>query len=380
MKMVPTLSIILLTVVMVLIETNIVKAKPKAKGYAGPGPWDWQNAPSNYPVFNTYPVSKLDQPEFMKINRNISVMIGETAFLPCRVKNLEKYTVSWMRGDDVTVLSVGHLAFSSDKRIGVVQVPRPRLSASDWNLSIENTSLADDGMYECQVNTDPKINYKIALTVRDPAKSIQRDSPYYDVVDPVPASGFEQTHSVIKKHHDKKIDKEGFSMFLHANGCICPKPQFTSQKLGEPDSQPAIEMTIPGGSIQFVTSGGGIMLECLVSGLSSPPLSLYWEKGNKVVTAKERPGVSLETEKVAGVSRISLYIGSVELSDTGNYTCVSDTAKRETVLLVVTQGEEGKVAGLTGARQSSGGETVMDSQTVSVLTISVMATIMTVLG
>eukprot|EP00092_Neocalanus_flemingeri_P084683 GFUD01106420.1.p1 GENE.GFUD01106420.1~~GFUD01106420.1.p1 ORF type:complete len:381 (+),score=137.72 GFUD01106420.1:161-1303(+) len=380
MKMVPTLSITLLTVVMVLIDTNIVKAKPKAKGYAGPGPWDWQNAPSNYPDFNTYPVSKLDQPEFMKINRNISVMIGETAFLPCRVKNLEKYTVSWMRGDDVTVLSVGHLAFSSDKRIGVVQVPRPRLSASDWNLSIENTSLADDGMYECQVNTDPKINYKIALTVRDPAKSIQRDSPYYDVVDPVPASGFEQTHSVIKKHHDKKIDTEGFSMFLHANGCICPKPQFTSHELAEPESQPAIEMTIPGGSIQYVTSGGGIVLECLVSGLSSPPLSLYWEKGNKVVTAKERPGVSLETEKVAGVSRISLYIGSVELSDTGNYTCVSDTAKRETVLLVVTQGEEGKVAGLTGARQSSGGETVMDSQTVSVLTISVMATIMTVLG
>ena len=46
------------------------------------------------------------------------------------------------------------------------QVPRPRLSASDWNLSIENTSLTDDGMYECQVNTDPKINYKIALTVK----------------------------------------------------------------------------------------------------------------------------------------------------------------------------------------------------------------------
>eukprot|EP00092_Neocalanus_flemingeri_P016410 GFUD01017760.1.p1 GENE.GFUD01017760.1~~GFUD01017760.1.p1 ORF type:complete len:380 (+),score=133.27 GFUD01017760.1:174-1313(+) len=379
MRMVPSMSIILL-LVMVLLDTNMVNAKPKAKGYAGPGPWDWQNDQSNYPVFSPYPVSKLDQPQFMKINRNISVMVGETAFLPCRVKNLDEYTVSWIRADDVTVLSVGHLAFSSDKRISVVQVPRPRLSASDWNLSIENTSLEDDGMYECQVNTDPKINYKIALTVTDPAKYTQTDSPYYEVVDPAPAKGFEQTHSVIKKHHDKKIDTEGFSMFLHANGCICPKPQFTSHKLAEPESQPAIEMTIPGGSIQYVTSGGGIVLECLVSGLSSPPLSLYWEKGNKVVTAKERPGVSLETEKVAGVSRISLYIGSAELSDTGNYTCVTDTAKRETVLLVVTQGEEGKVAGLTGASQSSGTETVIDSQTVPVLTISLMATIMTVLG
>ena len=63
------------------------------------------------------------------------------------------------------VLSVGHLAFSSDTRISVVQVSRPRLSASDWNLSIENVSLVDDGMYECQVNTDPKINYKVFLKV-----------------------------------------------------------------------------------------------------------------------------------------------------------------------------------------------------------------------
>ena len=97
-------------------------------------------------------------------------------------------------------------------------------------------------------------------------------------------------------------------------------------------------MTIPGGSIQYVTSGRGVVLECLVSGLSSPPLSLYWEMGNKVVTAKERPGVSLESEKVAGVSRIGLYIESTDLYDTGNYTCVSDTAKTKTVLLVVTQG------------------------------------------
>ena len=34
------------------------------------------------------------------------------------------FQVSWIRASDVTVLSVGHLAFSSDKRIGVVQVER----------------------------------------------------------------------------------------------------------------------------------------------------------------------------------------------------------------------------------------------------------------
>ena len=107
MKKISTLSFSILMVVLVLLDTYLIEAKPKAKskyylsnlvnksvpGHAGPGPWDWQNAPSNYPVFSPYTVGKLDQPEFLKINKNVSVMVGETAFLPCRVKNLEKYTV-----------------------------------------------------------------------------------------------------------------------------------------------------------------------------------------------------------------------------------------------------------------------------------------------
>ena len=124
----------------------------------------------------------------------------------------------------MTVLSVGHLAFSSDARVSVEKVSRPRLSASDWNLSIENASLVDDGMYECQVNTNPKINYKVHLKVTgwqhlrtlnrtnhyvpDPSKAAQADSPYYDVVERAPARGFEQTHSVIKNHHEA-VENEG---------------------------------------------------------------------------------------------------------------------------------------------------------------------------
>ena len=86
-----------LLLLLVLLNTCMVKAKPKAKGKdiqkkrhvftnmtgsPEPGPWDWQNEPFNYPVFNPYPVIKPEQPEFMKINRNISAVVGETAFLP----------------------------------------------------------------------------------------------------------------------------------------------------------------------------------------------------------------------------------------------------------------------------------------------------------
>jgi len=323
-----------------LILATTVTAKPKPKGKADPEAWDWQHEPSSYPVFKpVYPSIKIEQPQFLKINRNISVVVGETAFLPCRVKNLDSYTVSWIRAEDVSVLSVGHLAFSSDKRISVVQVPRPRLSASDWNLSIEGATLDDDGMYECQVNTEPKINYKVFLKVTDPASSPQADSPYYQVEDD---RDFQQTHSVIKKHH-KEVEKDGFSMYLHEDGCICPKPQFGKHKdiktERQEDNEKDVTMNIPGGSIQYVTSGDGVMLECLLSGLNSPPSSLYWEKGGKVVTARERLGLSMETEKVAGVSRINLFMDMTSQKDTGNYTCVSKD-HHQTVLLVVMPGAE----------------------------------------
>ena len=43
-------------------------------------------------------------------------------------------------------------------------------------------------------------------------------------------------------------------------------------------------MTISGGSIQHFVVGQGASLECRVQGpgLTSPPLALYWERGNKV--------------------------------------------------------------------------------------------------
>ena len=64
---------------------------------ADPVAWDWQNEPHNLPVFSPYPFSKVapetSEPSFLKINRNVSVKVGETAHLPCRVKNLDRNTV-----------------------------------------------------------------------------------------------------------------------------------------------------------------------------------------------------------------------------------------------------------------------------------------------
>jgi len=336
-----------LVLAIVLFQSNELSAKPKAKGRADAdaGPWDWQTEHSSFPVFKPFPVNKMDLPQFLPVSRNVTATVGETAFLPCRVKNLASYTVSWIRARDVSVLSVGHLAFSSDSRIGVLQVPRPQLSSSDWNLSINKVTEEDDGLYECQVNTEPKINYKVFLTVKDPAKAAQADSPYYQVDDPT-SSGYEQTHSVVKKHH-KNVEKDGFSMYLHENGCICPKPEFIKHKSGKKTDRQRhhkkedATISVLGGSIRYLTSGDEALLECVLSNHGSAPSSLHWETGGQKVSVRTRPGLSLQTERTDSVSSSILFLASTDLTDTGNYTCVSGEMS-STVLLVVTPGEQQK--------------------------------------
>ena len=67
-----------------------------------------------------------NQPSFLKINRNVSVMVGETAHLPCRVKNLDRYTVSIIGS-----IAIAHV-------LCVVCTPRARLLANQTALKGQN--------------------------------------------------------------------------------------------------------------------------------------------------------------------------------------------------------------------------------------------------
>jgi len=335
-----------------LLLLPLVQAEAGPKGHAEP--WDWQK---QYPVFQPYTKSEHElphQPEFLHSPRNLSVEAGSSTTLPCRVKNLfQHYTVSWIRARDVTVLSVGHLLFSSDKRFSVLEVPRPRLAASDWSLTIVNASRADQGVYECQVNTDPKMNRKFYLEVKEDLKETQGDSPYYrmekDEPNQAPLTGYEKTHSKLKKHQDLSNEEAGFPMWLHEDGCICPRPPAAARRRAT-GAGPHVAVT--GGEVHYVTEGGSLGLECLVSGLPSPPLTLHWKRDGQVVTARNSPGLSLETDKLAGVSRSDLVLARAQLQDTGNYTCVTDGGREAAVLLVVSRGPSGMARSGRQARSS----------------------------
>jgi len=300
-------------------------------------PWDWQKGTGEYAKFAAYEEelrAMASQPYFSRVTGNVSVRLGETAYLPCRAKDLaDSYMVTWMRVADVTVLSVGALTFSSDPRFSVIHVPRPRIRADDWTLVITATEARDAGTYECSVNTLPKISHTVALAVKEMAMA---DSPQE------PRVLSKQMRSVNENQKNSgKIQEESFDDADIGTG-PGPVSSISGPKGAKDDDQQALDVMLQkykarGDEVQYVSAGSTVGLECRIQGLPSPPLSLYWKRDSKVLTAKERPGISLESEKVPGVSTARLFLSHVSHEDSATYSCVSDLAPPATVQLVVTE-------------------------------------------
>ena len=87
---------------------------------------------------------------------------GKTAVLVCTVRGRGDRLVSWIRrGAHPVVLSSGPVTFTSDTRVAVTNPP----GSEDWVLSIAGARMGDRGHYECQVNTEPKINLGFWLNI-----------------------------------------------------------------------------------------------------------------------------------------------------------------------------------------------------------------------
>ncbi|GAB0091155.1 zwei Ig domain protein zig-8 [Sergentomyia squamirostris] len=106
----------------------------------------------------------LDRPYFDDVSsRNVTAVVDETAILKCRVRNRANRTISWMRKRDLHILTSNTFTYTSDQRFSV---DHPA-NSDDWNLKIEYAQRRDSGIYECQVNTEPKINMAFHLEVTD---------------------------------------------------------------------------------------------------------------------------------------------------------------------------------------------------------------------
>ncbi|XP_059610621.1 zwei Ig domain protein zig-8-like isoform X2 [Phlebotomus argentipes] len=106
----------------------------------------------------------LDRPYFDDVSSsNVTAVVDEVAILKCRVRNRANRTISWMRKRDLHILTSNSFTYTSDQRFSV---DHP-VNSDDWNLKINFAQRRDSGIYECQVNTEPKINMAFHLEVTD---------------------------------------------------------------------------------------------------------------------------------------------------------------------------------------------------------------------
>ncbi|XP_059081925.1 zwei Ig domain protein zig-8-like [Tigriopus californicus] len=104
---------------------------------------------------------------------NITAQLGAPARLSCLVKNLQDKTVSWLkRNDDVPILvTFGNSVYIHDVRI-TVERNRYREGKQEWVLNILNAQKSDQGIYECQISTEPPQIHKVHLYVEAPILTV----------------------------------------------------------------------------------------------------------------------------------------------------------------------------------------------------------------
>uniref|UniRef100_A0A1I8P141 Ig-like domain-containing protein n=1 Tax=Stomoxys calcitrans TaxID=35570 RepID=A0A1I8P141_STOCA len=118
---------------------------------------------STYSALETTTVSPTNLlPYFdFDVPRNVTVTVGQTGFLHCRVERLGDKDVSWIRKRDLHILTAGSTTYTSDQRF---QVLRPENSVN-WTLQIKYPQPRDSGIYECQINTEPKMSLSYTFNV-----------------------------------------------------------------------------------------------------------------------------------------------------------------------------------------------------------------------
>ncbi|XP_068224117.1 uncharacterized protein [Palaemon carinicauda] len=92
---------------------------------------------------------------------NVTVIRGKTVYLHCHVLHLGTKTVSWVRHEDIQVLTVGRITFTNDDRFEAMNKP----GSDVWMLRIRYPQMRDAGKYECQVSMRPPVARVIELNV-----------------------------------------------------------------------------------------------------------------------------------------------------------------------------------------------------------------------
>lgn len=114
--------------------------------------------------------------------RNVTTQVGQTTYLHCIVGHLDDKTVgardrqvSWIRIRDFHLLTVGTYTYTSDARFQTLC----NEYCTDWALQIKYPQPHDEGLYECQISSDPPISHHVYLKVLVPKTRIDGGPNFY---------------------------------------------------------------------------------------------------------------------------------------------------------------------------------------------------------
>ncbi|XP_050731853.1 zwei Ig domain protein zig-8-like isoform X2 [Eriocheir sinensis] len=220
--------------------------------------------------------------------QNVSTLVGESAFLPCTVYHLGDRSVTWMRKRDLHILTAGIYTYSADERF-VVLHPE---NSNDWTLHIRFVTLRDAGVYECQVNSDPKISRRVILNVIE--NQLDDPGPYGVAVTDTrfPDYKFDYDERQQRPHKKKKKKKVPVVM-------------------------------IDGLEERHIQRGSILSITCVVRHppKEAPEHVLWFHGATNIDYDSPRGGVSIQTKKSSRKTVSKLMLSAVDQSDTGAYSC-----------------------------------------------------------
>ncbi|XP_042890621.1 hemicentin-2-like [Penaeus japonicus] len=248
-------------------------------------------------------------PEFGSAATSVTVLEGETAKLPCIVLHLNDRAVTWLRRRDLHILTAGQHTYSADQRFQVVHTE----GSDEWTLVVRYAQPRDAGIYECQVNTDPKLSRPVLLQVTDPNPEL----------------------SVTKA-----------KVFVANNTA--------STKDGN------LRVEIQGPRELYIEEGSSLTLTCLVTTSREPSTVVYWYHNTNLIDYNSpRGGVNLKIDRGRGETTTRLVVSAVGQGDSGMYSCVPPGSHPATVRVHVQKGDHEAAIQQSGVSGASSGSSLL---------------------
>ncbi|XP_055536494.1 zwei Ig domain protein zig-8-like [Wyeomyia smithii] len=271
--------------------------------------------PNLWPTETPKPPQPRPEPYFVtSASKNATVRQGDPVFLTCKVENLGSYTVSWIRHNDLHILTVDRYTYTADQRFQALH----NNETDDWILNIKWTERKDTGIYECQLSTLPVKSLQLYLIVLDEFELVRRqDDILYDI--PIPPS-----LSETKRSHNGGTNQ---------NGDIYNRMYADRDYLNLASTTQILE-----GTIVYAYKGETLNLTCIVNhNYDRRPSHVIWYHQNDIVSYE-----SLRKRDKSPPNSITLHhqIQNVDFDDAGNYTCAPELYGSASTIVHILDGDE----------------------------------------